>query len=268
MRRFLIASMLIVAAAASTALFPPRGWAQGQSEGLQLPGYKPLPPAPIKLYKPVAVTPPAADSDPSFVAFRKNLGSVVVRKDKAALARLVVGQGFFWMQYNDVADKDKPGIDNLARAVALDAKDGSGWEVLAGYAAEPTASPLPGHAGVICAPGGPSIDPEAFQALVEETRTGPGDWGYPAGDDVEVRSAAQPNAPVIDKLGMNLVRVLPDSAPPANADQPMFLHVATPSGKSGFVPAEAILGLGGDEMCYAKNADGWKITGYFGGAAE
>ena len=48
----------------------------------------------------------------------------------------------------------------------------------------------------------------------------------------------------------------------------MFFHVATPSGKTGFVAGEAFSGLGGDEMCYLKDAGGWKITGYFGGAGE
>ena len=57
-----------------------------------------------------------------------------------------------------------------------------------------------------------------------------------------MHSAGQPKAPVIDKLGMHLVRVLPDSAPPENANQPPFLHVATPAGKAGFVPAELDVG--------------------------
>jgi hypothetical protein len=83
-----------------------------------------------------------------------------------------------------------------------------------------------------------------------------------------VRSAPKPNAPVVEKLCLTLVRVLPDSAPPEDPSQPAFLHIATPSGKSGFVPVEAIAGLGGDEMCYVKDASGWKITGYFGGAAQ
>ncbi len=89
---------------------------------------KPPPPAPIKPYKPVAVTPPAPYNDPGFVAFRKQLADVAAKKDRAALAKLVVAQGFFWMQDKDLADKRKSGIDNLAKAIDLDAKDGSGWD--------------------------------------------------------------------------------------------------------------------------------------------
>jgi hypothetical protein len=83
-----------------------------------------------------------------------------------------------------------------------------------------------------------------------------------------VRSEGKSSAPVIEKLGLTLVRVLPDSTPPDDASQPPFLHIAAPSGKSGFVPLEAISALGGDQMCYTKDAGAWKITGYFGGAAQ
>jgi hypothetical protein len=34
------------------------------------------------------------------------------------------------------------------------------------------------------------------------------------------------------------------------------------------VPADSFSGLGGDQMCYAKEASGWKIAGYFGGATQ
>jgi hypothetical protein len=139
---------------------------------------------------------------------------------------------------------------------------------VAGFANDPTAAELPDHKGVICAPADPTLDPKAFQALLETTQTDPSEWGYPLKNGVEVRAAAAPDAAVIDKLGLNLVRVLPDTAPPQNPDQPMFLHVATPSGKSGFIAADTIAPFGGDQMCYAKDAAGWKIAGYFGGVAQ
>ena len=66
----------------------------------------------------------------------------------------------------------------------------------------PTGAPLPDHPGVICAPAGPSIDPKAFEALLEATQTEPPEWGYPIPDGVEMRSARKPNAPVIEKLGL------------------------------------------------------------------
>jgi hypothetical protein len=133
---------------------------------------------------------------------------------------------------------------------------------------DPTAQDLPDHKGVICGPADPAVDPNAFQALMNDTQTDPSQWGYAVSDGVEVRAAAQPNAPVVEKLGLVLVQVLPDAPPPANPNAPQFVHVATPSGKSGFVVADSIGPLGSDEMCYTKDASGWKITGYFGGASQ
>jgi hypothetical protein len=266
MRRSLIVSTAILAALGAASLLPERGSAQqGQQQILPL---KPPPQAPIKPYKPVAATPPTAYADPSFQDFRKQLTEAAAHKDRAALAKLVVAQGFFWMQDKNLADPKKSGIDNLAKAIDLDAKDGSGWEVVGGFANDPTAAELPDKKGVICTPADPNIDPKAFEALGNETQTDPTDWGYALKDGLEVHAAAQANSPVIDKLGLNLVRVLPEAGPPDNGKEPTFLHVATPSGKSGYVAIDSIAPLGGDQMCYSKDGGGWKIAGYFGGAAQ
>lgn len=260
MRHSLIATALIFTAA--TLAFAP-----GHTQP-QLPNLRPPPPPPIKPYQPVKVAPPTNFNDASFVAFRKQLADVAERKDRAALAKLVVAQGFFWMQDKDLADKSKPGIDNLAKAIDLDAKDGPGWTTLAGYAADPTAEALPDHPNIVCGPAEPNIDGKAFEALIKATQTEPPEWGYPSTDGLEVRAAPKPDAPVIDKLSLVLVHVLPDSAPPSDASTPVFLHIATPSGKAGFVPLDAINSLAGDQMCYAKDGGSWKITGYFGGVSQ
>jgi hypothetical protein len=263
MRRPLIASIFVL-------LFISLAAAQGQKQGQQqqiLP-LKPPPAAPIKPYTAVAATPPQPFNDPGFQDFHKQLGEIAAKKDRAALAKLIVAQGFFWVQDKDLANKSKPGIENLAKAIGLDDKDGSGWDALASFASDPTASELPDHKGTFCSPADPKIDSKAFEALSEATQTDPSEWGYPLKDGLEVRAEAKPNASVVDKLGLNLVRVLPDTAPPSDANPPQFLHVATPSGKSGYIPIDAIAPLGGDEMCYTKDAGGWKISGYFGGASQ
>jgi hypothetical protein len=234
----------------------------------QLPQLKPPPPAPIKPYKPVAATPPTPFNDPGFIALRKQLTDAAAHKDRAALAKLVVAQKFFWIQDKDLADQGKSGIDNLAKAIDLDGKDGAGWDAVAGFANEPTAMELSQQKGVFCAPADPTIDPTAFEALGKATQTDPSEWAYPIKDGVDVHGAAQPGAPVTEKLGLNLVRVLPDSGQQADANAPLFLHVATPSGKTGFVDAQSLAPLGGDQMCYTKDAGGWKIAGYFGGVAQ
>jgi hypothetical protein len=266
MRYSLIAATTALAALVASA--PEAGLtAEGQSQ-TGLPNFKPPPMAPIKPYQAVAVTLPKEFNDPGFVAFRKQLGEIAEHKDKAALGKIVVGQGFFWMQDKDVADKKKSGLDNLVNALDLGAKDAAGWQFLSGYANETTGEPLPDKPAVVCAPAEPSLDPKAFEALINATKTQPPEWGYPIQDGVEVRSADKPDAPVIEKLGITLVRVLADNVPPDDPNKEAFLHIATPSGKAGYVPLEAMSSLGTDQLCYSKEGGAWKITGFFGGAAQ
>ena len=89
---------------------------------------------------------------------------------------MIVAKDFFWVQDHDLADKHKTGIDNLAKAIDLDAKDGSGWDALDSYANQPTAAELPQQKGIVCAPAEPGIDANAFQALGQATGTDPSEW--------------------------------------------------------------------------------------------
>ena len=265
MRGRLIAA-LATAAVVAVCAQNPLSAQQGQ---LPLPpgGFKPPPPAQVKPYQAVPVAPPPASNDPSFSAFRKQLGDIAAHRDRAALSKIVAAQNFFWVQDKNLADPHKSGIENLAKAIDLNAADDSGWEVLAGFANEASAAESPQRPGVFCAPADPNLDMNALEALAKATQTDPSEWGFPNKNGVEVHAAAQPNAPVVEKLGMNLVRVLSDTSAPANPNEPFFLHVATPSGKTGFVDAQTVSPLGGDQICYTKQAGAWKITGYLGGAA-
>jgi hypothetical protein len=57
-------------------------------------------------YPAVTVTLPQPIADPSLEAVRNQLAEVTQRKDRAALARLVVAQGSFWQRdRRNVADK-------------------------------------------------------------------------------------------------------------------------------------------------------------------
>jgi hypothetical protein len=267
MRRLLYATTVMFAFVLAVTLLPELGHAQNPQQVPMPPGgFKPPPAAPVKPYQAIAITPPAPYDDQSFVSFRKQLTEIAQHKDRAALTKVVVPQGFFWMQDKDLADKRKPSIANLAAAINLDAKDDSGWAAIAGYANDPTASALPDRQGVICAPADPTIDPKAFQTLTQSTKTEPPDWGYPTKEGIEVHSGPKPNTTVTEKLGLYLVRVLPDSTTGDDPDQPQFLHIALPSGKTGYVPEDMISGLGGDAMCYRKGPSGWMIAGFFGGA--
>jgi hypothetical protein len=247
---------------------PPPAPPQAQPQrpgGPQAPAAQAPAPAPIKPYKALAVTMPTPMNDPSYDAFRKQLADIAKRKDRAALTKLVVTQGFFWESENgDKADKAKPALANLEQAIgSFSGADASGWDVLAQAAEDPTLEALPDHAGVMCGPAGPQIDGQAFEALIKQTGTDPGDWAFPVMPNLEVRSAGQPNAPVIEKLGLHLIRVIADPQAPNAAQQPpAFIRIVTPSGKTGFVPIEAISPIGFDQLCYLKDASGWKIAGF------
>ena len=256
-----VAAALVVAG----ALAPIAALAQGQPPA-PAPAQAPSPPpaSPPAPYKTVAITLPAPLNDPGFDAFRQQLAQIAEKKDRAGLARMVAAS-FFWIpEEKDIADKKKPAIDNLAKALGLSGTDAFGWEALAAYAAETSAAADPQRQGVFCAPAEPAFDDKAADELANATHTDASDWGFPMRDGVEVRAAAKQDAPVLGKLGLHLVRVLSDDSP-ANAVAAAFLKVVMPSGKVGYVPADAVLPIGGEQLCYLKEAGGWKIAGFLGG---
>ena len=266
-----IVSLLLAAPALSQSQLPrpgqlPPAGGQGAPPPPQRgPAAPPQQPAaaPVKPYKAVAISAPAAVTDPSFEAFRKQLGAVAEKKDRKALAGLVV-PNFFWMgEKGDKADKKKPGIENLAKAIQLDGKEAPGWELLGAAAADPTGMPFPDRKDTICSPADPTFNAQELEALAKATGTDEGDWAYPTQTGLEVHSGPQPNSPVVEKLGLHFVRVMQDNAP-GDQQNPM-LKVVTPSGKTGFVPAEALSPLGSDQLCFSKEGGGWKISGFIGG---
>ena len=128
--------------------------------------------------------------------------------------------------------------------------------------------PIPIRKNTYCAPADPVFDVKQLEALAQQTGTNPAEWGYPTRPDIEVRAAAKPDAPVTEKLGMHFVRVMEDDGPEPPAGAMPMLKVVAPSGKVGFVPADALSPLGNDQLCYVKDAAGWKIAGFVGGEPQ
>jgi hypothetical protein len=246
----------------------PAGQQQRPAQSQQAPApQQAQQPAPPRSYQPLPVKLPAPNNDPSFEAFRKQLAAVAEKKDRAGLGKLVVAKGFFWEGENgDKVDKRKSSLDNLAAAMGLDGKDGSGWEGLAAAANDPTLEPVEDRKGVMCGPASPEFDEQALEALTKATGTESEEWGFTTADGLEVRAAPQPNAPIIEKLGLQLIRVLPDDS--QDASQVTMVRVVGPSGKVGYLPADALSPLSFDQICYIKDASGWKIAGYAGGDSE
>ena len=178
MRHPRLSSTHLVAAALAIAgvLAPMSVFAQAQPPA-QAPAQQPAPV--LGPYKPVRITPPPGVNDPTFDTFRKQLTEIANNKDRAALARLVAAN-FFWVpEDKDIADKQKSGIDNLAKALSLDGTDAFGWEALAAYAAETTVMADPQRKGVFCAPAEPVFDEKAADELANTTHTDAADWAFP-----------------------------------------------------------------------------------------
>src|SRR5215207_1623322 len=262
-----IAALLLAAAPALAqsqlprpGQLPPAGGSGAPQRAPTAPPQQQQPAASAKPYQPVAVTAPAMVNDPSFEAFRKQLGAIAAKKDRKALAGLVA-QNFFWLgEKGDKADKKKSGLDNLAKAIHLDGKEAPGWEMLGAASADPTGMPFPDRKDTICAPADPTFNPQELEALAKATGTDEGDWAFPTQSGLDVHSGPQPNSPVVERLGLHFVRVMQDQ----NAEPGPMLKVVTPAGKTGFVPAEALSPLGSDQLCYSKEAGGWKISGFVG----
>jgi hypothetical protein len=100
--------------------------------------------------------------------------------------------------------------------------------------------------------------------LVTTTDTDPAEWGYPTKDGIEARSQPQANSPVVEKLGLYLIRAYPDDSP-AGAVHSDVIRIVTPSGKLAFIPADVLLPLASDQVCYVKEGQAWKIAGIIGG---
>ena len=237
--------LVVTAACVAVALVARSGFAQGQAG------------APYKL---VPITLTSFLNDPSFDAFRQELAQIAQKKDRAGLARMVAAS-FFWIpEDSDIADKNLSPVDNLVKALGLD--DATGWESLAVYADERTAAADPQRNGVFCAPADAIYEQKAADDLFDETHTEAADWGFPVREGIEVRADAKTDAAVIDRLGLNLVRMVSDSSVGPGGP---FVKVLTPLGNLGFAPADSVLPLPGEQLCYVKEADAWKIAGFFGG---
>ena len=222
-----------------------------------------------KPYRPVAVTLPAPSDDASFETFRKELAAVAKGRVYAELERIVTAQGFFWdRDFGSGFDARKPAVDNLATALRLEHRDGAGWRALAIFAAEPAAAPLPARLGIVCGPGRPDYDSPDFERLMDTTRTDGTDWTYPRADQTPVRAAPRIDAAVVDTLGMHFVRMLGHAGKDNEPDplRTVWIRVAPPSGKTGFVAPDSLTSLYVERLCYGKDERGrWRIAGFVGG---
>ena len=86
----------------------------------------------------------------------------------------------------------KTGIEALATALSLAAKDGSGWETLSEFADDETAAPYPDRPNTVCSPAGPEFNAGGSGEARRDDQDRRRRLGlHVAPTDVEVRAAAQ-----------------------------------------------------------------------------
>lgn len=220
---------------------------------------------PPRPYQPVAITRPPPFKDASLATFRAMLALVANTRVYAELAPIVISQGFFWdRDFDRRYDPRRPAVDNLAAAISLESGNGSGWNMLAGFAAETSAEMLESRPGVLCAPAPPSYDSLAFSRLLDLTDTDDRDWAYPRDNETPARAAPQPDAAEIGILGARFVRLLGSER--SNGDvatgREPWTRIALPDGKIGYVAPDRLIPLAGTRLCYMKDlADRWRIAG-------
>lgn len=224
--------------------------------------------AAVQPYKPVPVKLPVAPDDTKLVSFRQELSEAAKSRIYSRLAALVESKNFFWdRDFANRFDKRKPAVDNLANALQLEYENGTGWTLLADFAADASAASNDSRPGVFCTPGQPDYDGVDLDKLVDITRTDAIDWVYARAPGIVVRSAPRADAPIVETLGTHFVRIIGFDGP--NNDRPLatqWAKVATPSGKTGFVAPNALLAPATDRLCYAKSTTGeWRIIGYAAG---
>ena len=218
-------------------------------------------PAPTMPYKPVAIVPPKPMIDDSFEAMRKQLGEAAERKDRAAMARLVVRKDFS----GTARTATPPTSANPASTICRQRSASTTKTAPAGTFCRAMSTIRPRRPrrarGRMCAPADPGFDGKAFDNLIKTTNTDATEWGYPLSPAIEAHASPQANAPVIEKLGLLFVRIMPERP----SDPPSFTRIATPAGKIGYVSIDSIAPIGNDQICYVKDGGAWKIGGYVGG---
>lgn len=214
----------------------------------------------FKSYKTVMISPPADLKDAELSALRDRIADATKNRDRAALAKLVVAKGFFWDREGKDAARGRSGMEALTAALGLTKTDGVGWDMLGGFSDLPTVAPAATRKNSACVPGDPRFDGKAFEALLKETQTDVPEWTYPLKAGVDVRAMPHNGAPVVDKLSLTFVRVLPEAA----SRNPNYIRVLTPGGKPGYVGIETVATYGNDQLCFAKEGGAWKIGGYIG----
>ena len=222
---------------------------------------------------------PAYTPDAAFERFRKDFNSAVAKKDATALFALVA-PGFVWTQDYNLAVGFDPGRDPqhnfrvvfgfraFGRDVDGEVENGPFWDALAIFANDATYYQLTEAGNVVCSPIAASIvDEQIFERARSriETPDEAADWVFIVGSAAVIRTPDDKGTPIAT-LGQEAVPVL-NTHPPSDTGEPTaaptHFEVLLPTGRTGWIAANAARPLQTDRLCYALTAKAeWKIGIY------
>lgn len=228
-------------------------------------------------YPEVAVKIDAAyKPDAAFEKMRAAFADAVTKKDVQALS-LLVAPTFMWTiggQPADEMDLGRDAVHNFKvvfgfRALGKDADggvdDGPYWDALAAFAGDPTYYAATDSGNLICGPIAADVaDDDLFEQARKKIETGDegADWYFTlANTDVTKSPSDTAVIAKINSAALPMLSFYPTAQQGQPAPQPTHIEVLLPSGKSGWIAADALRPLFTTRLCYAKTPSGdWKIA--------
>jgi hypothetical protein len=217
---------------------------------------------------------PSFTPDAALGRFRKQFINAVAKKDINALSALVA-PGFVWTVNNELSSDFDPGRDPLhnfrvafgfrvpGQDVDGKVENGPYWDFLQSFANDNTFYQVGEGGKLICSPTAATVaSEEVYERAIARVEATYEDvqWFF-AVRGVPVAKAPEDTGPPIGKLGTEAFPVI--SVHPEGAEVATHYEVLLPSGRTGWIPANAARALQADRLCYAPTANGeWKIAIY------
>jgi len=216
--------------------------------------------------------------DAAFETMRKKLSDAVAKKDGQALFELVAPTFVWTFQGGATADFDmgRDALHNFKvvfgfRPQGADAdgpvENGPFWDLLAGFANDGTYYQDTPSGNLVCGPiTASAVDENVLEQARKKLEVGEevADWYFTLAP-TSVAKAPNDTGPPVAKVGLVALPAL-SVFPASQEGKPApatHVEVLLPSGKTGWVPVNAVRLLDSERLCYAKTANGdWKIAAF------
>jgi hypothetical protein len=229
-------------------------------------------------YPEVKVTVSAAyKPDAAFEKMRAAFADAVAKSNVNALSALIAPM-FLWTiggQPADEMDLGRPAVNNfkvvfgfrvLGKDVDGGVDDGPYWDTLAAFANDPGYYAATDSGNLVCGPITADVaDEDMFDQARQKIETGGDgtDWYFTLRDTGVISAPNDKGTPVakVGTIAMPVLSVFPAAPEGQSAPEPTYVEVLLPSGKSGWIKANAVRPLFADHLCYARTASGdWRIA--------